>query len=322
MDDKKKKETMVLKRINVDLIFFTDKRVNRLASFCKESHLTAMGRLLQIWMECYLGVSDVLSEEKIEMQSEWAGEKTFSELLVLAKLADKLDAKTYRIKGVGKRIREFRDNIERQREKGKKSAEARREKYGTAIPHGGVNDSNHGSTEIEPRLKSDRTETEPTRTDSNPFSYSFSDSFSDSFSLSDNAQKKEKKKGESERVGAGESGKPSTGAGKPSPRGAIDALASDDVCQDVLITVTQSAQVAWLRAYPDAAWLGMEIRKAYAWIESNPQKRPKNLTRFLANWFSRAYESHRKGIPSTMTNSDRNANRLKEMHEKVQKGDL
>lgn len=45
----------------------------------------------------------------------------------------------------------------------------------------------------------------------------------------------------------------------------------------------------WETAYP-ALDLGQEVSKALNWLHANPQKRKKNISRFLANWLSRAQE--------------------------------
>jgi len=48
-------------------------------------------------------------------------------------------------------------------------------------------------------------------------------------------------------------------------------------------------------AYDPYEWLKWDeqIHKADAWIEANPQKRPRQHTRFLKNWFERAVEHGR-----------------------------
>ena len=57
---------------------------------------------------------------------------------------------------------------------------------------------------------------------------------------------------------------------------------------------------AMAKAYDPYEWLAWddEIRKADAWIEANPQRRPRDVRRFLRNWFERAVERRRKEIPS------------------------
>lgn len=104
--------------------------------------------------------------------------------------------------------------------------------------------------------------------------------------------------------------------------GAIDEFSSDSVCRDLLKDVSAKAQRAWLEVYPDAEWLEGEIRKAHAWIASNPRRAPKQMARFLANWFSRAYESYRKSQPVNSTTATRNADVLRDMHRRVKEGKL
>jgi len=63
--------------------------------------------------------------------------------------------------------------------------------------------------------------------------------------------------------------------------------------------IKQRTVALWYKTYGDADWLVHEIHKAIAWLDANPQRRPKtNFARFLANWFSRGWERHRKTMPS------------------------
>jgi len=56
---------------------------------------------------------------------------------------------------------------------------------------------------------------------------------------------------------------------------------------------------SWLAAYENKEWIVQEIKKAFAWIEANPKKRPrKSFARFITNWLSRGWETHRKTLPS------------------------
>lgn len=104
--------------------------------------------------------------------------------------------------------------------------------------------------------------------------------------------------------------------------GAVSQFAGDPVCRELLKGVTTKAQRAWIEVYPDTEWLGGEIRKAHAWIASNPRRAPKQMARFLANWFSRAYEAYRKNQPVNATTATRNADVLRDMHRRVREGKL
>jgi len=105
---------------------------------------------------------------------------------------------------------------------------------------------------------------------------------------------------------------------KITTRGCITEFIFNEVAFRLLSNVTHSSQKAWLLAYPDADWIVSEILKANVWIESNPRKAPKDFGRFMANWLSRGYEMHRKGIPSRRpTNSENNAKALSEMYHKA-----
>lgn len=104
--------------------------------------------------------------------------------------------------------------------------------------------------------------------------------------------------------------------------GAIPEFALDGVAYKMMATCSTKAQRAWLETYPNADWLIMETKKAYAWIQSNPNRAPKQMARFLANWFSRGYEAYRKGQPVNKTNSQRNADGLRDLHDRVKKGEI
>lgn len=108
-----------------------------------------------------------------------------------------------------------------------------------------------------------------------------------------------------------------------SSRGVVASLKGDSTVETLLGGVTREAQNAWLKAYPSAEWIVTEVLRANAWIESNPQKRPKVFGRFMANWLGRAFESYRKGIPSRrQTTSEVNASVIGELWQRNQKGEL
>lgn len=85
---------------------------------------------------------------------------------------------------------------------------------------------------------------------------------------------------------------------KRSPVGAIPELSASALTLKALEDVPQQTQRNWLEAYPDASWLAHEIAKAMCWLDVNPQRRPKRLSRFLGNWLAKGWEQYRKTIPS------------------------
>lgn len=128
-------------RINIDSSFFGDKRIDRLAKLSGEDPIMTRGRMLHLWHHCYLQRSAVLTEQEIDLHTEWLGDKPFAELLVISHLAspegsEKVD-RTYRISGVEDRI----DYLVQRSEGGKRSAEVRRKKYGTSKP--GIKNAEH-----------------------------------------------------------------------------------------------------------------------------------------------------------------------------------
>lgn len=86
---------------------------------------------------------------------------------------------------------------------------------------------------------------------------------------------------------------------KKPDHGAINIFQSHHILVNMLVTVTWKAQQSWVAAYPSVTWLKEEILKANSWIQCNPQKAPKNLTRFISTWLLKAHESYRKGLPSS-----------------------
>lgn len=85
---------------------------------------------------------------------------------------------------------------------------------------------------------------------------------------------------------------------KAALRGCLPDFEFDEVCSRLLANVTHKAQNAWLEAYPSVDFITQEIRRANAWIETNPQKRPRDFGKFMLSWLSRAFENYRKGLPS------------------------
>ena len=188
---------------------------------------------------------------------------------------------------------------EANRANGRRSAEARREKYGTAQP------SN------KPERNDDSFEQYPERNSEPP---NLSGSGSGSGSGSDLVLFEEE---------SNSSLRSELLPQRPKVRsGALPVFESDEICVQMLSTVTHRAQEAWLKTYPDTDWLGHELRKAYAWIESNPNRAPKLVAKFMANWFSRAYEAHRKNQSVNSTASTRNEAVLKDMARRVREGKL
>lgn len=64
-------------------------------------------------------------------------------------------------------------------------------------------------------------------------------------------------------------------------------------------TITKDLFNSWLKTYEDETWIRLEINKAAAWMVANPKRAPKkDFGRFLNNWLSRGWDTHRKNIPS------------------------
>lgn len=66
----------------------------------------------------------------------------------------------------------------------------------------------------------------------------------------------------------------------------------------------ESFLMGWKDFVGDPEFIKEEIKKANLWIEANPKRRPKDKIKFLQNWFSRAYERHRKTVPTNESKRD------------------
>lgn len=108
-------------RVNVDSQAMGEPRIRRMARRLGITHYEVLGRLTHIWMVCYERRDEFLDILDGEVA---AGELDgFVDAMVREGLADLVDEKTVRVRGVSKRI----DFLERQAEKGRKSGARRRE---------------------------------------------------------------------------------------------------------------------------------------------------------------------------------------------------
>lgn len=64
---------------------------------------------------------------------------------------------------------------------------------------------------------------------------------------------------------------------------------------------TQKQINSLVDAFVDQRWIESELFKSLAWIESNPQRRPKKFPKFFNNWLQRGWESYRKTLPTNKT---------------------
>lgn len=56
----------------------------------------------------------------------------------------------------------------------------------------------------------------------------------------------------------------------------------------------------WLQTYPDRSWIEDQLKQAHLWTLSNSRKAPRSdWARFANAWLARAWEKHRKGLPSS-----------------------
>ena len=62
--------------------------------------------------------------------------------------------------------------------------------------------------------------------------------------------------------------------------------------------IGEKTQKAWLEAYPDAAWIVSECRKAAAWESSDPKNHRPRFGAFIANWLARGWDSRKQPKPA------------------------
>lgn len=117
-------------RINIDKYFFVDERIDALSELCGEHRFMTEGRILRVWAACYNAISEFRTLEEIDMAARWLRDTSFANLMARVKLATKTPDGNFRIAGVDDRIEYLREAAAN----GKKSAEARRKKYGNAKP--------------------------------------------------------------------------------------------------------------------------------------------------------------------------------------------
>lgn len=55
-------------------------------------------------------------------------------------------------------------------------------------------------------------------------------------------------------------------------------------------SVKKEVQQRWLDAFPDAAWIVGEVRKALAWEDANPTRRKKNFGAFITRWLTKGWD--------------------------------
>lgn len=110
---------------------------------------------------------------------------------------------------------------------------------------------------------------------------------------------------------------------KQEPKGAIAAFSLDQNIAKLLENTPENVQNSWVDTFVGEEFVVQELKKAHVWIITNPQKKPKVFHRFMTNWLNKAYEAHRKGIPSRrMTQSELNAEVAKDLWRRNEEGTL
>lgn len=124
-------------RVNIDSPFFSDPRVDRLASISGESKFTTRGRLIEIWHYCYNQTQEVLTSDEVNLHGGWSDTNCYGDLMVKAHLAEKTSS-GYRIRGTKERFNYIIECRENGRRGGKISAAKRANKH-PSEGQGGLN---------------------------------------------------------------------------------------------------------------------------------------------------------------------------------------
>ncbi len=124
-------------RINIDESFFTDERIFYASQLIGEHLWMTESRLQRLWLSCFRDRAWLRTAKQINMAMQWPD--AVAALLESDLIADEGEG-AYRVRGIEKRVQFLIDSSEA----GKRSAEARKRKSGTAIPD---NARNRRSTE-------------------------------------------------------------------------------------------------------------------------------------------------------------------------------
>lgn len=88
------------------------------------------------------------------------------------------------------------------------------------------------------------------------------------------------------------------------PTGAIPEFSASPVVKEFLerAEIRVRTQSLWLQTYEDPGWISQELLKMLAWLENNPQRRPKTqrgYSTFMSTWLSRGWEYRRRAGPAS-----------------------
>lgn len=83
----------------------------------------------------------------------------------------------------------------------------------------------------------------------------------------------------------------------------FESMTFSDKCKEKFteFEFTQKQLNSLVDAFGDQAWIESELLKSVAWLEANPQRRPKKFPKFFNNWLQRGWESYRKTLPTNKT---------------------
>lgn len=292
-------------RVNLETRALAEARFFKLMKLMRWRRRETLGCLCLLWHDSQERLVVEATKEQIvdwvDAKNATEGEKIL-DALIKAEYVDPVgDGSLFRIRGNNKHVTSHQKMRDGASKGGKASSEAKKNK------------------ELgQPRLEENSTPTQPP-VQPNTMQYnSMQNNSTQSNATQDNA-KQLKLNTSAEGCEQPSSARP------PSAKshGVEVELAGDSVVDEMLNSVSRETQKAWLKAFPGPDWIKQEVLRANVWMSANPQKRPKQLARFLSNWFNRAFESYRKGLPSRrMTNAEINAEAGKDLWKRNQEGKL
>lgn len=285
-------------RVNVETRALAESRLRDFMKIMRWRKAQAIGTLVLLWHDSQERLVVKATKKQLiswcDAKNASEGEKIIKALVESEYLSEESDG-TFHIRGNEKQVEAQITWKEAQRRGGRASGETRKNK-----------------SLAEVSLQSSEVRTEVNSIQCNAMQDNSSQSNATQDNTIQNAREAEQP-----------DGAPPARAANAASRGPVPELQGDDVISAYLADVSKEAQRAWLKAYPGPDWIMSEIKRAHVWITANPQKKPKQFARFFANWFNRAFESYRKGIPSRrLTHSEVNAQAAMDLFERNQKGEL
>lgn len=271
-----------------------DERYVVLGSLMGMDEFAAIGRMAKIYKYCTDRQTYLVSEVFIKAVTRLAD---FPKLMVEADLAEVVKGQ-YRIKGTAGRIEWLAKLRENAKLGGAARKNANRDEHGHFSSDSQTEDQPNasqmgGNIPAKPKPNASQTEAN-SKPESSPLTLTITPTLSLSKTITKTKSLSKEKDVSTERSPSADR------FDAPLPE------FSDPVIKAFffLAKIKPSTQSLWLKTYEDPGWLKQEFLKIIAWLDANPQKKPKkNYARFIGAWLSRGWEWHRKNLTSNKTDN-------------------